>query len=602
VDARLQTSTNKIEQADAPQRDARSIASYRASAAVRIAERIENEAARRTVARAEVGEFSGLCSDEAEALAGAKLLRQCSHDGNVWHAAGLTNKFGESFDGAGVLYSCNVRLCPDWMNGRQKDSRQRAREGVARVRPEANERWFLVTLTSPTIPARRLSLLQTIIVINFAWHLFTKDGTWQSFSRASIKGIEFTLGDQRCEQHRRENKHPKARECRECEECREWDAERDGYHVHIHLLAASRGMVDVMRLRREWTACLLKAWEAHDIEGGINTRDGLAVCHSRYVTDRKTKATGAVISRDAAIFEVAKYITKAESFLTIPAEQLLEVAGVRRWPRMFEVLGECRHNAKRDAGAAGAEGDYLDTHALSSSDLSSAEDECKRDAKEALRAAWPRAIPLRRLAVELLMRGEWEKLETMIAARVADVRSFRRASLAGRYPLAKFESFDGRTWSAAVAVEDVEVEEAEAIEAEGWRADMMLRGRRGERAEWQQAAAKNEDREWENYTSGNLLVSDGRRARWEYVADSDNDDRAARREMRDRYKEMELIRALLFSRGRQSEWLEWAANPTGARWVADYRTGSIELKTNKPKSEYTEIAHTVAARLLCIRQ
>jgi hypothetical protein len=147
---------------------------------------------------------------------------------------------------------------------------------------------------------------------------------------------------------------------------------------------------------------------------------------------------------------------------------------------------------------------------------------------------------------------------------------------------------DGRTWSAATAVEDVEVEEAEAIEAEGWRAEMLQRGRRGERAEWQEAAAKNEDAEWTNYTSGNLLVSDGRRARWEYSADSDNDDRAARRELRDRYEDTEMIRVLLFSRGRQSEWFEWAASPNGARWITDYRTGSIELEKAADEPERTE--------------
>jgi hypothetical protein len=55
------------------------------------------------------------------------------------------------------------------------------------------------------------------------------------------------------------------------------------------------------------------------------------------------------VSWEDALLEVTKYITKPSDYLTpdeqgrtIPQNVLLELCEVRRWPRMFELLGRCR--------------------------------------------------------------------------------------------------------------------------------------------------------------------------------------------------------------------------------------------------------------------
>jgi hypothetical protein len=369
-------------------------------------------------------------------------MEQCGDCHNVWHAEDINNEFGELYEGAGTLYACNVRLCPSCMNARRRISRKRARAAMKSVRLGKGERWFFVTLTAPTLPAHQVSLLETIGAIYDAWGEFTKHGafdevsggavTWNSITRASVKGTEFTLGKQ----------HEK--------EARSWDAERDGYHVHIHLVAVAK-WVDAGKLRRAWSKCLRRAWERRDINAGINTRDGLAVCHIRLVTDRKARGKTSIINIDSAIAEVAKYITKAESFLSIPEDQLIEVASVRRWARMFEVLGDCRNKSKAEDDDRGREPAEDAKRYLDTKNLSSAEDARRAQLKELLKGSRARSIPLRTRAVELFMLGRGEQFNEELTAHVADVRSYRRLMLSERFTLATFSTLSGGKWFGSAA-------------------------------------------------------------------------------------------------------------------------------------------------------
>jgi hypothetical protein len=566
----VQTSTQP-EQKVSASRDAVGLACFRARELRDIAARIENAVAGRSVERAEAGRFAGLCADEAEALGAATLMRQCGHVDNVWHGEQLSNDAGDRFEGFGVLYGCNVRLCPYCMNARRRVSRARARDGMKRAGLSNGEKWFLVTLTMPTLPANQASLFETMRVVYEAWGAFTKRGTWESLARASIKGVEFTLGQ------------------RHKDEGRDWTPERDGYHVHIHLLAVAR-WIDVATLRREWSRCIKQAWEAHGIEQGINTRDGLAVCHARIVTNRKVKKSGSVISYEGALSEVSKYITKAESFLTIPAEQLIDVACVRRWPRMFELLGGCRAprskkgQPEQPASAEGA-ADYLDTE-----NLSSARDELRRQMKEALRAARPRSVPLRQRSFESLMCGEWEKWSDELAEHVSAVRSYRRLMLSRRFPCATFRTLAGGLWYGSeanpagafeaealhehrAALADymsdrrTEVEEGAAVEADQWEASMVER--RGIEFKAGVRDADERDRnEWVNEPITKIemqwVIRDGK----ETLTPEEKIDRAAtnkqrgrREQLHRRYKDAEHIRRILFIQGRQAEWVYWITHP-----------------------------------------
>jgi hypothetical protein len=485
---------------------------------------VRDAVARRVEARASAGQFAGLCSDEAEALAAASLMAKCGDCQNAWHAEDLTNEFGELYEGAGTLYACNVRLCPSCMAALRRRSSKRAREGMNAVTLQKGERWYFVTLTMPTLAASKASLLASLRVMLEAWGEFVKHGAFddesgrtvkwtadpkhdennkiKGITRASVKGVEFTLGK------------------RHEDEGREWSAESDGYHVHIHAPAVAR-WIGTAELRRAWSECLRRAWSRRGIEAGINTSDRLAVCHVRLVTNRRVKRSGSVISIDAAVNEVAKYITKADSFLSIPDDQLIEVAAVRRWSRMFEVLGDCR---KRRATQGDAEGREPATDAeryLDTQNLSSAEDWRGERLKRMLRESRPRSIPLRTRGVALLMIGEGQLFEEELAAHVAEVRSYRRTMLSDRFPLATFRTLAGSLWygtdknparggdageSYAARIDFANYAEANAAPVEEARAS--------DRAEWRAfieqtdaterrfTAAQAEREEWLNFVNG----------------------------------------------------------------------------------------------------
>ncbi len=330
----MQTSTTtKTQQADAP-RDVVATACYRSLRGAQIAARIDRAADASAVA----------------ALAVADRLRLCGSVGNVWHASDLMNEWGECYEGIGVKWACNERLCPSCMESRRRKARARAGEGMGRARAMVDkklpgERARLVTLTIPKLAASEVPLHKALLIVRDAWRTMTGKGRWwRNQVRAGIKGVEFTLGDQRCEKHKAEQKRKRKRskESRACKDCRPWDAARDGYHVHIHALVLSK-WIKWEELRAEWTPALVSSLRRHGVpdESYQLTKDGFAVCDVRIVAKDKEKDKRSV-TPEYAIREVTKYITKCESWLNIPAAQLVEIASIERWPRMFELLGDCR--------------------------------------------------------------------------------------------------------------------------------------------------------------------------------------------------------------------------------------------------------------------
>lgn len=569
-------------------------ACFRARESREIAERVENAVASRQIGRAEAGRFSGLGADEAEAFTAASVMRQCAHVENVWHAEGFRSATGESYEAFGTLFACNVRLCTFCMAARRKEARRRAREGWARVRLREREKWFLVTLTMPTLAASRAGLLPSLRVMQDAWRAFTKDGLWQEHSRAGIKGVEFTLGRAHAD------------------EGRAWDAERDGYHVHIHLLCAAV-WINTAKLRRDWTDCLERAWRANGIEQGINTTDGLAVCHARFVSERKVKRSGSVISAEGAVNEVAKYITKGESFLTIPEDQLIEVAAVRRWPRMFELIGDCRAPATKDKPDVREPGpDYLDTEKLSA-----AEGALNENRKRHYKQRRPRSECLRSRGVRLFLSGEYEKWDKELAAQVADVRSYRREMIADGQPTAtlhtlgsfvtgyrmnvltnEVETLRASTWyglksnpAGFIGADDAqtiskgfedytdarraEIEEGAAVEAYQWETSVIGRDREefGELADRRDECDRND---WINepvirksrrpveitlWQGDELVTREVERERQDFDALATNEQRERRKALHDHYNDAEMLKAILFSQNRQAEWYRWILNP-----------------------------------------
>jgi hypothetical protein len=405
----------------------------------------------------------------ARCLAVADKLFICSRSENYWHGENLHTKDGDLFDGVGTLWNCNERLCPSCLAARARRARSSARLAVMRPAPREGQLWRFVTLTMPTLPAARSPLLNTLHVVARAWRLFSKREWWRNTVRAGVKGVEFTMGN------------PVGKE---------WNADEHGYHVHLHLLVLS-SWVEWRRLRSEWSDCLKLTWAEFGIDQGINTKDGMAVCDVRLVTNRQAKKRGTgIISAEAAINEVAKYLTKSESWDKIPESQLVEVASLERWPRMFELLGECRAPAKprpvtsvpavaspdetvtvderlaalHDEGTkqsmalwlqARAEMGvllslqketldlinhstaYLDTPNVSGGSQA-------RDGPIYRRRRGGRS--LREVGAELIGAGGRQIWKETLAMLVGERRSFRRSFQVRTYPLATFRDLVGRTW------------------------------------------------------------------------------------------------------------------------------------------------------------
>ncbi len=455
-----------------PARDVVSLACYRSTRGAQIASRIDAAAN----------------LDHAQALAVADKLRRCADLENVWHGDGLHNSDGDVYEGVGALWSCNERLCPSCLASRSRKSRARARAAILRPAQASGYLWRFVTLTMPTLPGVPLPV--ALDVIARSWRLFSGKRSasyawWSKNVRAGVKGVEFTLGDSK----------------RLKREGREWTPELDGYHVHLHLLVLSR-WIEWRRLREEWTACLKVSLREHGIEQGIGTKDGLAVCDVRLVVNKK-QGSKSTISGEGAINEVAKYVTKSESWLKVPDAQLVEIASIERWPRMFELLGECRDRASSETAIAAGR------RARKTKAEREAEEEARRLAEfrhnEAVRLAeWIESDPrkkdgnalmessaelgdddewktrvsadafayldtqnlsalqnardgtifrrkrrgksLRERGRELIEQGEREKWREELAAYVAEVQDYRRSQQIWRYPYAEFSDLSGGRW------------------------------------------------------------------------------------------------------------------------------------------------------------
>ena len=159
----------------------------------------------------------------------------------------------------------------------------------------------------------------------------------------------------------------------------------------------------------------------------------------QYVKNKDAKGKRA-INLDDAIKEVCKYVTKSESWLDIPDSHLVEIAEVRRWPRLFEVLGAARDaeqlaqtvtTAVEDAGARAGQPAQriLDTPVISDGD-----DILKRKARAPNLMDLPARMPM-------------DKWIGLLELKLARDRAVRRLQLANKYPLARFRTLDGDRFS-----------------------------------------------------------------------------------------------------------------------------------------------------------
>jgi replication protein len=345
------------------------------------------------------------------ALAVASMLSSCAAPENVWTGRDLHRvEDGELFDGVGSLWACGSRLCPSCSASLRRRARRRARAGVEGCRLLTGEHWRFITLTAPTIEGA--SLLSVMAVFQRAWSLLRKRQWWRERVRGGVKGVEWTEGQT-----------------------------GRGYHVHLHLLVCGR-WIEHQRLREEWTGALLRAWSERGLDVTLNTRTGQAIVDIRFVRSRPGKHHGASVSFEHALQEVCKYICKSEAWDSVPDSHLVEVAEVRRWPRLFELFGATRDAASviTPAGTEAsdqAEGASLDTQYISDGSTTRA-----GPVLRALRSPDERAAPLRDL-IGVMEPLSWKEL---LAIRVADARSYRKALLSRTYPFASFYLLSGESF------------------------------------------------------------------------------------------------------------------------------------------------------------
>ncbi len=337
------------------------------------------------------------------AMASAEMMRQCSHPSNVWVGTDLHRDDGECFNGVGTLWACGARLCPSCAAALRRRSRRRARAAVEAVRLYVGEHWRFITFTSPTVAG--VSLLLAMKVYQRAWSLLRKRKVWRDAVRAGVKGVEFTEGESGV-----------------------------GYHVHLHVLVASK-YIEHHLLRDAWTECITEAWRERGVELEFNTRTNAAVVDIRFVRDYGHSAprNAETVMLRNALLEVSKYVCKGEVWDAVPDEHLVEVAEVKRWPRLFELFGAARRTPSIETNQPEPT-PYLDTQYISDGRGG------VLDGVVVLPSGPTRAARGLLALVGTMSHERWCEI---LARSVERARSYRRMMLRGLYPYADISLLSG---------------------------------------------------------------------------------------------------------------------------------------------------------------
>ncbi len=262
-----------------------------------------------------------------EAIAMSCRIWTCADPSNHFTATDLvtSNGTGECFDGYGILAGCGHKLCHACIAKDGKGNRREAEYAYKTVTEKmlVNERWRFVTFTMPPIYE---GIVITNKILRTAWRSFVNSEYFSETFRGSIKGIEFTMGDKRIKRKR--------------------------YHWHIHLLALGF-FIDKDELKARWTNHVERAFKKFGLVFQSQAKDGFAVVNVQDIVARVSDSSKEK-TREGALSDVCKYMTKSESWRDVPAAHLLEVASIRRWSRMFSTTGVCREvlEAKNNAKKA----------------------------------------------------------------------------------------------------------------------------------------------------------------------------------------------------------------------------------------------------------
>jgi hypothetical protein len=252
--------------------------------------------------------------DYLHALFTAESLLANAGTNNHFVAENLKTTSGESFTGFGSWTVTSSSLDCAYLKAKSKKSRkvityalELCKSYLAANKISAHKHF--ITFTQPTLIG--VGLEKTFAVADYAWSLFRKRKYFVENIYGAVIAEEFTLGD------------------RYKAEKRAWSNDKDGFHVHRHLIAFGK-FLDVERLKIDWSECLELAGAMFGYRLNFNTANGLAV------VNRKT-----VWSDDNAVKELGKYICKNSTFDALPASEILSVEQTLQGKRMLQTFGEC---------------------------------------------------------------------------------------------------------------------------------------------------------------------------------------------------------------------------------------------------------------------
>jgi hypothetical protein len=353
---------------------------------------------------------------DEEVWALGNRIRVCSERENHWVGDDLHNtETGELYAGNGNLWSCSSKLCPSCVAKASNRSRNELKLALKNQKLLTGEMYQFITLT---IPNPNLSLVQTRTILNRIWSLFRKRDYFKQKVRGGSKSEEFTLT-------------------------------ANGYHYHYHLLCATR-FLNFNEFRRVWTECIKTVFKEFNLPCEFKTDDGLAMVKIK-------RLSSSVNGLKGAIQEVCKYITKSDSWEKLPQKDLIEIASIKRFWRMFEIFGS--FNIQRNANLVlespnvfityllaklvvevlkyiqtGEPSTILDTKQISDGECSSEfQDLPEKVPKRQREVSW------RKYILENGLESYFEKL----AEQVEKTRYARKCFLTLKYKFAMFRTLDG---------------------------------------------------------------------------------------------------------------------------------------------------------------
>jgi hypothetical protein len=244
---------------------------------------------------------------------------------NHFVAENLQAASGESYTGYGSFTVASSSLDAAYLKTKSKKSRKAITFALELCKTylAANKIGaykHFITFTQPTLIG--VGLDKTFAVADYAWSLFRKRKCFVERIFGAVIAEEFTLG----ENYKRES--------------RAWTFEKDGFHVHRHLIAYGKWL-DVEQLKIDWTHCLEIAAMKFGYELSFNTANGLAN------VNRQT-----VWSDDKAIDELGKYICKSSTFDDLPVSEIIAVEKALQRKRTLQTFGKCNKRVGTQAADA----------------------------------------------------------------------------------------------------------------------------------------------------------------------------------------------------------------------------------------------------------